>query len=213
MQSELQRQIDFRLFVITDRHLCRGSLIDTVAQASRSGVKAFQVREKDMTAYDLFRCAAELLVICREYNSWLFVNDRADVAGTVGASGVQLTSHRMPVPAARRCLQPEQLVGVSTHSLEEASKAEAEGADFVLYGPIFETASKAGYGPPRGLPGLRIVGRSLTVPVFAVGGITPQRAALCLDEGARGVAVISAVMTSRNVPQTVNQFKNAMGKL
>jgi len=214
MKADVRRPIDFCLYAITDRHACpTGMLPDTVSQAGRYGVRAFQLREKDMTTRDLLHCATKLQDLCRKNNLLLFVNDRTDVARLVGAAGVHLTSHRMPVKAARLCLLPEQLVGVSTHSSEEVSRAEAEGADFALFGPIFETPSKAEFGIPQGLSSLKTVVGSVKIPVFAVGGITPKRAAHCLDQGARGVAVISALMKSQQIAQTVQNFRNAMGKL
>jgi len=141
------------------------------------------------------------------------VNDRVDIAMAVGADGVQLPENGFPPRAARRAAAGKILVGVSAHSLERARSAEHEGADFITFGPVFDTASKLRYGPPQGLDALRRVAGGVNVPVFAVGGITPERALRCTACGASGVAVISAVLGSTDVGRTLREFEDAMGKL
>jgi thiamine-phosphate pyrophosphorylase len=204
--------IDFRLYVITDRHQCPGeNLQPVVAEACEAGVKAVQLREKDLSARALFELAHEMKNICHRYGTKLFINDRADIAAAAATDGVQLTAQSLPVAAARTLLKTK-LVGVSTHSLAEAERAADSGCDFILFGPIFDTPSKVAYGPPQGLARLRDVAKRVNVPVFAVGGITPPRSRACLEHGAFGVAVISAIMGAP-VSQTIDDFKNYMGEL
>jgi thiamine-phosphate pyrophosphorylase len=121
----------------------------------------------------------------------LFVNDRFDVARAAGADGVQLTSLSLPPRVVREACDDEFLIGASTHSLETAREARDGGADFVVFGPVFETESKLAYGPPQGLEKLREVTKALDgFPVIAIGGITLDNAQSCFEAGASGIAAI-----------------------
>ena len=182
-------------------------------QACAAGVKAAQLREKDWSARQVFETAAELKKICEPTQTQLFINDRADIADAVGAEGVQLTAGSLAPPIVRKILSTPKLIGVSTHSLSEAVLAEAADADFIVFGPVFETQSKRTYGPPQGLKRLQQVVESVRIPVFAVGGIDPPRARVCLDHGAWGVAVISAIMSADNVKEKMLEFEKALGSL
>src|SRR5207247_4425353 len=122
-----------------------------------------------------FTLARELCDICSRFDAPLFVNDRIDVALAADASGVHLPSDSIDVADARKLLGPKRMIDVSTHTLEEVERAASGGADFVVFGPIFEPLSKSGYGPPLGADALRSVCRRTSIPVFALGGITPER--------------------------------------
>ncbi|MFQ5769898.1 MAG: thiamine phosphate synthase [bacterium] len=207
-------EVNFRLYVITDRHQCQGGqLSKVIEEACASGVKAVQLREKDLSSLVLYQLAEDINKICQAAHAKLFINDRADIAQAVDAHGVQLTSQSLPIHAIRNILTQSKLVGVSTHSLEEAKRAEDEGADFVLFGPVFFTPSKAAFGEPQGLDRLEKIAKIVQVPVFAVGGIDPSRAKQCRENGAFGVAVISAVMGSPNVKFVVQEFERNLGGL
>ena len=122
----------------------------------------------------------------------LLVNDRADIARAAGADGVHLTGRSLPANVVRNIFGPEFVIGVSTHSLAEARAAQAAGADFVVFGPIFDTESKRAFGPPQGLAKLREIARELRgFPVIAIGGVTPDNIDECISAGATGVAGIS----------------------
>jgi len=209
----MHSKIGFRFYLITDRRRCAAEKLQPVIEeACRAGVKAVQLREKDLSARALFELAHEMKNICHRSGTKLFINDRADIAAAVAADGVHLTAQSLPLPAARTLLKTK-LVGVSTHSLAEAEHAAAAGCDFILFGPIFETPSKSAFGPPQGLGRLQDVAKRVSVPVFAVGGIMPPRSRACLEHGAFGVAVISAIMGAPNAAQAINDFKNYMGEL
>lgn len=206
--------IDFRLYLITDRHQCAGRpLVEALRAACEAGVRAVQLREKDLSPREVFELAEEVQAVLRPGGARLFINDRADVARAAGAAGVHLPENGLPVGAARRALGPEGLVGVSTHDPDGARRAEDAGADFVAFGPVFFTPSKAVYGPPVGLGGLEAVARRVAIPVFAIGGVRPGRARPCLDAGARGVAVISAVLSAPEPGATVREFAKELGGL
>jgi thiamine-phosphate pyrophosphorylase len=155
-------------------------------------VPLFQIREKALSARVLYELVMRAVSITRGSKTRLIVNDRVDVARAAGADGVQLTAHSLPADVVRRTCGAEFLIGVSTHSLEEAQAARARGADFVVFGPVFETESKRAFGPPQGLGSLCDVTRELNgFPVLAIGGIALDNIRACLDVGARGVAGIS----------------------
>lgn len=131
-----------RLYAITDRSLFpEGAFLSAVETALRSGVRAVQLREKDLSAEDLLALARQVKELTRQYGAWLFVNDRADVARIAGADGVHLPESGLPVAEVRREF-PELLIGASTHSLERARQAQDEGADFIVFGPVFDTPAK-----------------------------------------------------------------------
>ena len=155
-----------------------------------------QLREKDLSAAELYPLAKELRALTSAYNSRLLINDRADLAQAVAADGVHLGSHSMPHAVARRILGPGALIGVSTHSLAEIKQAQQQDADFVTYGPVFFTPSKACYGPPVGLRALQSICASASCPVYALGGVNASNVAPALNAGAYGIAVISALISS-----------------
>ncbi len=207
-------ELNFRLYLITNRHLCgEGKLTSVVEEACKAGVKAVQLREKDLSPVLLYQLAIDIKKICQQHHTKLFINDRADVAMAVEADGVQLTSQSLPVEAVRKWFPRPKLIGVSTHSLEEALRAQEGNADFILFGPIFETPSKAPFGNPQGLNKLSHLSKSVQVPIFAVGGINPERAKYCIGNGATGVAVISSIMSSSNVERIVKSYEQVLGGL
>jgi len=205
---------DFRLYLVTDRRLVTARpLEDAVADACRAGVRAVQLREKDLDAKSLFELALRLRRIASSSRAALLVNDRADIARAAGAAGVHCPQEGFTPAVARRILGERAIIGVSTHSLEAALEAEKHGADFITFGPVFETPSKFQYGAPQGLPALRAIASAVRTPVYAIGGITPARAKICLDHGAWGVAVVSAILGSADIERAVRDFEQAMGGL
>ena len=145
-------RINFRLYVVTDRQQTAGrALEEIVAAAARGGAGAIQLREKDLSARDLYALGARLQAALSPYGVPLLINDRLDVALALDAAGVHLAGHSLPTAVARRVLGAGKLLGVSTHSVEEARCAAEDGADFIVFGPVFTTPSKVAYGPPQGL--------------------------------------------------------------
>jgi len=187
--------VDFRLYLITNRHALPAgrSLEDAVRAALAGGVQAVQLREKDLSAGDLLPLAERLRQLTREAGARLLINDRIDIALAVEADGVHLGGHSIPAAVARRLLGPQRLIGVSTHHLDEI--VAATDADFVTFGPVFPTPSKARFGPPQGLDRLQRA-CATGLPVFALGGINGTNAAAVLAAGAHGLALISAVQNA-----------------
>jgi thiamine-phosphate pyrophosphorylase len=190
---------DFDLYLVTDRNQTGGrDLLWVLEQALDGGVKAIQLREKDLSGRDLFSLAEKVCQLCQAYNAALFINDRIDVALAVDAAGVQLSQTSLPVITTRALLGPQKIIGASTHSLQEARKAEQNGADFVLFGPVYFTASKAAYGAPQGLPALKAIVDNISLPVYAIGGIKPENIESTKKLGVRGVALISAIVSAES---------------
>jgi thiamine-phosphate pyrophosphorylase len=183
------------LYLITDRKRTRGRpLFDVVEAALQGGVDALQLREKDLPAAELFVLACKLRELCRQYGARFLVNDRVDVALAAKADGVHLPVNSFIPADARRLFVPEALIGASAHSLAEARAAADGGADFIVFGPVFDTPSKRPFGPPLGLKALAAVTRNLSLPVLAIGGITAERVEAVRQHGARGLAVVSAIL-------------------
>ncbi|HKS10824.1 MAG TPA: thiamine phosphate synthase [Pyrinomonadaceae bacterium] len=150
-----------------------------------------QIREKRLRARVLYELAVRATKITRGSLTKLLVNDRLDVALAAGADGVHLTSASLPAQVVRKICGPEFLIGASTHSLETARDARDSGADFAVFGPVFETESKRAYGPPLGLERLQHVASELQgFPVVAIGGISLDNAESCFAAGASGIAGI-----------------------
>lgn len=204
--------LDFHLYLVTDRSQTRGrSLIEVTEECLGAGVRAVQLREKDLSAAQLLGLAQPLRELTRRVGARLFINDRVDVALAVEADGVQRGHTSLPVRLMRTVAGSRLLFGASIHSLDEARAAELNGADFLVFGPVYDTPAKRPYGPPQGVEALRRVVESVTIPVFAIGGITPERVAEIKGTAAQGVAVISAILAAERPAEVTKAFLDALG--
>lgn len=200
--------VDFKLYLITDRKLFKDnfSLFTAIENALKGGLKAVQLREKDLGTRELLPMAYRLREITNAYTAKLFINDRLDIALAVKADGVHLGQKSMPAHAVKKVVQDKLLIGVSTHNLNEAIEAERGGADFITLGPLYETSSKLKYGAPIGVDALRKVKPNVTIPVLGIGGITLDTVREVMDAGADGVALISGILASKNITETTEAF-------
>jgi len=206
----------FVLCYVTDKGALSASsveshkfLLEKVKAAADAGVDWIQIREKHLSARELARLVQQALRVapapCR-----VLVNDRLDVACAVRAAGVHLTEQSISVADAKKFVRERRrsfLVGASTHSLESARAAADSGADYLIFGPVFATPSKAGYGAPQGIERLAAVCRSISIPVLAIGGITPENAPACAAAGAAGIAAIRLFQDAADLPAIVRQLR------
>ena len=200
-----------RLCLVTDRAQTRGrDLVTVVGECLAAGLPAVQVREKDLSAADLVALCRRLRGPTRARGALLIVNDRVDVALAAEADGVQRTGASLPIDAIRAIAGARLLIGASAHSLEGAVEAESRGADWVVFGPIYDTPSKRAYGAPQGLDALAKVTGRLRVPVVAIGGITPARVSAVRASGAFGVAAIAAILDAASPADATRRFLEAL---
>jgi thiamine-phosphate pyrophosphorylase len=200
-------QVDFRVYLVTDRRIAAGGdLAGTVGKALDGGVRAVQLREKGLSGKELFHLAKRLRAITADFGAILIVNDRADVAKAVGADGVHLGVNSIPPRDARRLLGPDALIGCSTHNIGELRAAEEGGADFVTFGPVYGTPSKAAYGPPLGIDALADACMKSRIPVFAIGGVGVNNARETAKAGSFGIALISGIMAAANPKEAAREL-------
>ena len=212
-------RVSFRLYLITDRHVVKsGDLVATceaALSAAPPGAVAVQLREKDLPARDLYELALRLRAICTRAGAPLIVNDRVDVAIVAGADGVHLPFDSIGVSMARRLLGPHRFIGVSSHSPPDVAGASQEGADFAVFGPVFDPLSKPAAGPAWGALGLKAACSAGAIPVFALGGITPARARALFASGdpaaaPAGVASIGAIFAADSPADAMVAMLSAM---
>jgi thiamine-phosphate pyrophosphorylase len=200
-----------RLCLVTDRTQTGGrDLVTVVGDCLAAGLPAVQVREKDLGGAELAALCRRLRPPTRERGALLIVNDRLDVALAIGADAVQRTGASLPIEDIRSIAGPQLRVGASVHSLEDAVEAEAKGADWVVFGPVYDTPSKRRYGAPQGLDALAKVAGRVRLPLIAIGGITPARVGEVMAAGASGVAAITAILAVPSPPDAVRRFLDAL---
>ena len=183
-------------------------ILAQVSAAVAAALELIQLREKRLTARVLFELTEQSAALTRGSETRLLVNDRADVAAAAGADGVHLTTQSIDARTIRRAFGDDFVIGVSTHSLAEAEAAREDGADFLVFGPVFATPSKENYGPPAGLAKLESVAKELApFPVLALGGIDVTSARECLRAGAGGIAGISLFQEPNRIGEVVRKLR------
>jgi thiamine-phosphate pyrophosphorylase len=182
-------------------------LLALVRAATQAGISLIQLREKLLPSRVLYELAVRASEITRDTATHLLVNDRTDIASAAGADGVHLSTRSIETSVVRRAFGRDFLIGVSSHTLDEARAARDDGADFTVFGPVFDTPSKRAYGTPAGLDALREAARALTpFPVLAIGGVTRENAASVILAGARGVAAIRLFDDAETLSETVEEI-------
>lgn len=176
------------------------------------GVRAVQLREKDLLSKELLQVAKKLRRVTRKNSSQLLINDRIDIALLSEADGVH-SPVSGAAPSQIKMFNKYFLTGKSVHSLKSAVKAEMDGYDYIIFGPVFKPNSKITSAKPEGLSKLKEICSTVNIPVFAIGGINPKRANQCVKMGAYGVAVIGSIFHSELLNKTIIEFENALGGL
>ncbi|MEO5954887.1 MAG: thiamine phosphate synthase [Nitrospiraceae bacterium] len=204
-------KLSSRLLLVTDRHQTKERpLVPLLQRALTVGAPAIQLRERDLSVRDLLALAREVQAVTSRHRSQLLINDRVDIALALEGAGVHLRSNSLPVSAARQLLGAERLLGMSVHGVEEAVQAESQGADYVIFGPIYATPSKQVFGPPLGLHSLEKVCRLVRIPIIGIGGVTAARVAEMRQAGAFGVAVITAILRADDVESATGELLDAV---
>lgn len=202
------------LYLITDRKIFNNSdaFFNAIEKALNAGVRFLQLREKDLPTRMLLDYAYKLRTLTNQYNAKLFINDRIDIALCVEADGVHLGQASMPPSGVRKIIREDMQIGVSTHSLSEALLAQEEGADFITFGPIYQTPSKLQYGSPVGLNALIEIKNPISIPIYGIGGINHDNIRDVLNAGANGVAMIRGILSAENIEDTVKRFLKILGE-
>ncbi len=206
----------YGLYLITDGsvkdELSETKLLSRVEEALKGGAGFIQLREKVLDTERLKGLAIRMRALTLSYSAGLIINSDITVAIASGADGLHLPSTGFGISAAREGLGDEALIGVSTHSIEEAKRAQREGADFITFGPVYYTESKAEYGEPIGLKKLKDTVDRLDIPVFGLGGIGRAQVTEVLSTGAGGVALISAILSRPDILAATREIIDQLDK-
>jgi thiamine-phosphate pyrophosphorylase len=201
-------EVDYTLYVCTDRELLNGrELGESVEAAIAGGATLIQVREKNVSSREFYRSAQRIHAVTQKYRVPLIVNDRADIALAVHAEGLHIGQSDLDLSVARRLLGPDAVIGVSAGNIDSALAAQAGGADYIGAGPVFSTATKTDGGDPLGLEALGRLCQAVTIPVAAIGGITARNFNSVLAAGVDGVCVISAIWSQPDICLAAQSFR------
>lgn len=202
-----------RLYAVTDRSWLNGhDLAEDVEKVLKGGVTLLQLREKNMDFDDFVKSAYEIKEVCRKYNVPLIINDSIDVAKAVDADGVHLGQSDMPVRQARAILGKDKIIGVTAKTIEQAQKAQSDGADYLGSGAIFGTTTK-GNAIKMDMATLKSITASVNIPVAAIGGITSKNILELTGTGVAGVAVVSGIFAAENIESAARDLYEKAGKI
>lgn len=200
---------DYTLYLVTDRSLMSSAtLSEAVEQAVLGGCTMVQLREKRISSLDFFNLAKEIKNITRKYNVPLIINDRIDIAMSVGADGVHIGQSDIPARAARRIIGKKMLLGVSASCLREAVQAQNDGADYLGVGAVFPTGTKND-AKAVSFDELRKIRREISLPIVAIGGINEENVNCFTGIGIDGLAVVSAVISKPNIREAAASLKQS----
>jgi thiamine-phosphate pyrophosphorylase len=203
----------YDLYVITDEEIAGGLSHAEIAQrAIAGGADVIQLRDKVHGCPELIRIARTLREITKKSGTLFIINDRLDVALACGADGVHLGQDDIRVDVARQLAPSGFIIGISVRTVDEAVRAERDGADYVALSPVFSTRSKYNAGPGQGLDVLQEIRRTVSVPVLAIGGINRDNVCEVITAGADGVAVISGVVGSPDITAAARELKNLISE-
>ena len=206
-----RKEIDYSLYLVTDRGLSRGrSTLEIVEAAVRGGASCVQLREKNCSTREFIEQARALGSLLRSSGIPLIINDRLDVAQAVGADGVHLGQSDMPLDIARAIVKDTMIIGISAESLRDALEAEKGGADYLGVSPIYATPTKTDTAPALGLEGLRQIREAVNLPLVGIGGLNHSNAGDVIHNGADGVAVVSAIVSADDPQQAARRLRTVI---
>ena len=201
------KKLDLSLYLVTDKSDDVGKFLNTIEEAIKGGVTVVQIREKTAETLDFYNLALKVKEITTKYNVPLIINDRVDVALAIDADGVHVGQSDMPCDVTRRLIGEDKILGVSASTVDEAQKAEKDGADYIGTGAVFPTATKDD-APSVTKEELKEVVDSIDIPVVAIGGINLKNAHELTDTGIAGLSVVSAIMSADNPKKASQELLN-----
>ncbi len=203
-------RVDYTLYLVTDRGILGGrDLFEAVEAAIRGGVTLLQLREKEASGREFYELALQMKRVAASHHIPLIINDRLDIALAVDADGLHVGQDDLPVDVARRLLGPGKILGCSVSNEEEAVQAERAGADYLGAGIVYPTGSKEMVTPPIGVEGLRRIKEVISIPVVGIGGIGLHNIEAVREAGVDGIAVISAILGSRDIEEAARDLADA----
>lgn len=199
--------LDLSLYLVTDKSDDVEKFLNTIEEAIKGGVSVVQIREKTNDTLDFYNLALKVKEITTKYDVPLIINDRVDVALAIDADGVHVGQSDMPCDVTRKLVGPDKIVGISAATIDEAKKAEKDGADYIGTGAVFPTATKDD-APKITKNDLKEIVDSINIPVVAIGGINHDNAGELIDTGIAGLSVVSAIMSSDNPKKSAEELLN-----
>jgi len=208
------KKIDWKLCLVADVEAAGGKyIISALEKAIEGGVSLVQLRAKKLETHEFFELSLKARETTKKKNIPLIINDRVDIAFSCKADGVHLGQDDLPLSFARKILGKKKLIGVSVNTIKEAEEAERGGADYLGVGPVFFTQTKEDLRPPLGIEGLREIRKSVRIPILAIGGINAEHAREIIEAGADGVAVVSAILASKNIIKAARELAQAISHM
>ena len=201
------KNLDLSLYLVTDKSDDVEKFLKTIEEAIKGGVSVVQIREKTADTLDFYNLALKVKEITSKYNVPLIINDRVDIALAIDADGVHVGQSDMPCDVTRRLIGEDKILGISAATVDEAQKAEKDGADYIGTGAVFPTATKDD-APSVTKDELKEVVKSINIPVVAIGGINLDNAHQLVDTGIAGLSVVSAIMSSDNPKKSSEELLN-----
>ncbi|MBE6066664.1 MAG: thiamine phosphate synthase [Clostridium lundense] len=202
-----KKNVNYTLYLVTDRSFIKDKSLDkAVEEAILGGATLVQIREKDVDSLDFYKEALKVKEVCKKYDVPLIINDRVDIALAVDADGVHVGQSDLPCSIVRSILGAEKIIGVSTSNVEEALKAQEDGADYVGVGAVFPTTTKDD-ADSVAIEELSSIKKSLNIPVVAIGGISENNITKLKPASIDGVAVISAILGKENITEAAENLK------
>jgi thiamine-phosphate diphosphorylase len=203
-----KKVVDYSLYLVTDRNLSKGRPnLSIVESAVKGGVSCVQLREKNCSTFEFIEQALLLKKFLSDQNIMLIINDNLEVAQAVDADGIHLGQKDTPLSMAKKIIGDSMIIGISAEYLNDAVRAEKEGADYIGVGPIYSTATKTDTGSPIGLDGLIKIRKTVKIPIVAIGGVNHTNAGAVIKSGADGIAVVSAIVSAKNPEKAAGELK------
>jgi len=201
------KNLDLSLYLVTDNSDDVEKFLNTIEEAIKGGTTVVQIREKTADTLDFYNLALKVKDITAKYDVPLIINDRVDIALAIDADGVHVGQSDMPCEVTRKLIGEDKILGVSAATIDEAIKAEKDGADYIGTGAVFPTKTKSD-APSVTKQELKEIVESIDIPVVAIGGITLENASQLTDTGIKGLSVVSAIMSSENPKKSSQELLN-----